>query len=128
MPPGASRARRVKPDVLIARKRTIIGRLINCCWFFFRGGIALAIVGALVGGWLYVTRFDEEIRRQVQARLAASYPQLQVTVRTAQRIEGEGIVVRGVSLVEPGADGPLAELVYLDELLLACPTNLRNFV
>ncbi|MCE9547517.1 MAG: hypothetical protein K8T25_18770, partial [Planctomycetia bacterium] len=108
--------------------RTIFCRLINSCWFFFRGGAALLALAAGIGVWYYVTRFDDEIRRQVQARLAANYPQLEVTVRAAQRVAGEGIVVRGVSLVERGADGPQAELVYVDELFLACPTDVRELV
>ena len=86
------------------------------------------MVAAGVGVWFYVTRFDEAIRGKVQARLAANYPQLVVAVRGAQRVEGEGILVRGISLSERNADGPMAELIYIDELLLSCPTDLPDLL
>ena len=88
----------------------------------------LAVVAVAVGVWFYVTRFDEAIRSKVQARLATNYPHLVVTVRGAHRVEGEGILVRGISLSERSADGPIAELIYIDELLLSCATDLPDLL
>lgn len=88
----------------------------------------LAVAAIAVGVWFYLTRFDEAIRSTVQKRLADNYPELQVTVRSAQRVDGEGILVRGISLAERNADGPMAELVAIDELLLGCTTDVSELV
>lgn len=63
-------------------------------------------------------RIDDEIRRRVEAKIAAQYPELNVSVRSARIISGQGIEVRGLSIVEPGVSGPTAELAYLEEVLL----------
>jgi len=63
-------------------------------------------------------RIDDEIRRRVEAKIAEQYPELNVSVRSARIISGQGIEIRGLSIVEPGVSGPTAELAYLEEVLL----------
>lgn len=77
---------------------------------------------------LLYRRVDEEIRLRIEGKLAANYPHLSVHIRSAQLIDGEGIEVRGLSIVEPGASGPQAELLYVDEMFLACKTSLQELV
>lgn len=77
--------------------------------------------------YLY-TRVDEEIRLQVEAKLANHYEDLTVSVRFAKLIEGQGIEIRGVSISEPGVTGPQAELAYIDEIFLKCGTELKQLV
>jgi hypothetical protein len=102
--------------------------LINACWSCFKWGLLLSLIGGLVAvPWLY-HRVDEEIRLQVHAKLAEHYHDLSVTVRFAKLVEGEGIEVRGISIVQPGVSGPQAELAYIDELFLACDTQLHDLV
>jgi len=73
-------------------------------------------------------RVDEEIRCSIVDRIAQHYPDLKVTVRSAELVDGEGIVVRGMSISEPGATGPGAELLFHEEIFLQCNTELKELI
>ena len=106
----------------------IFARLINFCWFCFKWGLMLGLLAVVVGAvWLYHT-MDDEIRRRVEKRIAQHYCGLKVTVRFAKLLEGEGIEIRGLSIVEPGAEGPHAELIYIDEILIRCRTDFEELL
>ena len=78
-------------------------------------------------GWYYLQdRVDEEIRCDLVKRLTEHYPNLKVTVRSAELIPGEGIRIRDLKIVEPGAEGPRAELIRYDEIHVACNTQLNE--
>ncbi len=110
------------------RKFTIPARLINFCWFFFKWGLALALVAAALAAVPYFYRhMDDTIRLRVAALFAEHYPDLVISVRSAELTEN-GILVRGLSIVERDADGPQAELANLDEMLLVCQTDLPTLV
>jgi hypothetical protein len=100
---------------------------VNLCWSFFKWGLLLVAVGVAATAAYYYHHIQDEIRARVEAKLAAGYPDLKVTVRSARLVEGEGIEVRGVSIVEPGAEGP-AELLYFDELMIRCTTDLERLL
>jgi hypothetical protein len=102
--------------------------VVNFCWFFFKWGILLALVAVIVGVALFYNRVDEQIRRAIEQRFAEHYTDLQVSVRSAELVEGEGIRVRGLSIVEPGAEGPRAELLHVEEVFLACATDLERLI
>lgn len=106
----------------------IFRRLINFCWFFFKWGLALAIGIAGVVAFHMYRQFNDTIRSQIQTRLAEHYAGLSVTLRSAELVEGEGIVAHGLSIVEPGAQGPRAELLYVDELFLRCNTDFEHLL
>jgi hypothetical protein len=100
--------------------------LVNFCWFFFKWGLVLsALAVAIAVPYLY-HRVDEEIRNRIETKLADHFPGLSVRVRSAKLVEGEGIEVRGISIVERGAAGPQAELAYFDELFLGCRTTIQD--
>ncbi len=73
-------------------------------------------------------RVDEEIRARLETMLAEHFPNLTVRVRFAQLVEGEGIEVRGISIVEREAAGPQAELAYFDELFIGCQSTLQDLI
>src|SRR5690606_16380636 len=56
------------------------------------------------------------------------YQELQVAVRSAQRVEGQGIYVRGLSVKDPTLAGPQGELLYVDEIFLQCPSGIDDLV
>ncbi len=85
-----------------------------------------AIGGVVAASYLYY-RMNDEIRHRVEAMLSQHYTNLKVSIRSAYLVEGEGIEVRGLSIVEPGADGP-AELIYIDEVMLRCSTDWRDLI
>ena len=43
-------------------------------------------------------------------------------------VEGEGIEIRGLTLLDPHATGPQAELAYFDEIVLYCQTSLPELL
>lgn len=93
--------------------------MIHFSWFCCKWGALVAlVVAALTGPYLY-HRIDEEIRRRVEQRIADQYPDLAVSVRSARLVENEGIEIRGLLIVEPGASGPEAELAYVEEVFLS---------
>ena len=59
---------------------------------------------------------------------AQHYPGLKVSIRSAQLVEGKGIRIHDLSIVEPGAEGPRAELLHIEEALLECPTDWKELI
>ncbi len=72
-------------------------------------------------------RVEEEIRLRVEAKIAEQMPHLQVRVRSVH-LSGEGIEIRGLSISERDAQGPQPELIYVDEMFLACSTSPQEFI
>jgi len=89
--------------------------------------LALSVIGGVIAASYVYHRLDEEVRRQVEAKIAQHYSGLKVSVRSASLLKGEGIEVRGLSIIEPGAEGP-AELIYVDEAFLRCATDLQQLI
>lgn len=107
----------------------IIRGLVNFCWFFFKWGLVVSLLGALVGVPYLYQRVDEEIRQRIEQMLAEHYTDLTVTVRSARLVEDEGgIEILGVTISEPGAAGPQAQLAYFDELFVTCDSSLTDLV
>ena len=100
----------------------------NVCWFCLKWGLLLAVIAAAVTAACLYRRVDEEIRRTVQQRIAQHYTNLKVGVRSAELVKGKGIELRGLSIVEPGAEGPRAELLHCDEVFLSCATDLPELL
>ncbi|HVX16378.1 MAG TPA: AsmA-like C-terminal region-containing protein [Pirellulales bacterium] len=88
----------------------------------------LVAVAAAAGVPLFYQRFDDEVRRRVEAKIAAHYPELAVSVRAARFLVGKGIEIRGLSIVEPNVSGPTAELIYIEELLLEGNTEWQELL
>ena len=69
---------------------------------------------------------DDEIRQQVEKKLQDHYADLVVSVRFAKLVEGEGIEIRGVSILQPVPGGSPIELADIDEIFVACGTELAQ--
>ena len=102
--------------------------------FFARlcGELKRLVVLAALGGAIFVAakyycvdRLNEEIRVRVEKQLRESYPGLTISIRSARRIAGQGVELRGVQFAE--AEGELP-LVHIDELFAECDTRLPDFV
>ena len=89
--------------------------------------VLLAVAGTVAAVCLY-RRMDEEIRRRAVAQIAKHYPGLKVAVGSAQLVEGKGVRVYDVAIVEPGAEGPQPELLRIEEMLLECPTDWKQLI
>lgn len=113
---------------LLRRKEalTIIRCAVDSCWSCFKWGLLLCVLGGLAAVPFLYSRLDDEIRRRVEEKLQAHYADLAVSVRFAKLVEGEGIEVRGVSIFLPVASGSPVELAYIDEIFVACGTELAQ--
>ncbi|HEY4311999.1 MAG TPA: AsmA-like C-terminal region-containing protein [Pirellulales bacterium] len=67
------------------------------------------------------------MRKIVETKISEHYTGLQVSVHSAGLTDG-GIQIRGVSIVDPHADGPHAEIAYLDELFMVCKTDIKTLL
>ncbi|NUQ65678.1 MAG: hypothetical protein HUU20_24675, partial [Pirellulales bacterium] len=104
------------------------GSLIDSFWSVVKWGLLIGSLAAAVAV-LYLDRHvDEQIRRRVEAKFAGHYAGLKVSVRAAELVDGEGIEVRGLSIVELGAEGPRAELLHVEEMVLTCRTDLKELI
>jgi len=106
----------------------IVRGLINFCWFFFKWGTILGIVCAVVVVAYCYHQLNETIRSRIEAKLSAHYKDLNVSVRAAELVKDQGILIHGISISEPGAEGPHAELLYIEELRLSCQTDLQELL
>lgn len=97
-------------------------------WLLLKWTVGLAVCAAIALGFYYYHRFDDEVRRTVEQKLGEKYPHLQVAVREAQLISGEGLRVRGLSIVEPNHSGPQEELFFAEELFIYCSTDPRDLM
>jgi len=92
--------------------------------------VLLAIVVglmAIAGKHYCFDRLNEEIRSRVETLLREHYQGLTVTVKSARRIAGQGIEIRGVSISEAGRkNAPV--LVEIDEINADCDTRLPDFL
>jgi hypothetical protein len=102
--------------------------LINFCWFFFKWGLVVCAIGAVAAVPYFYRRFDEEMRRRFETLLAQHYPSLKVSVGSAELVAGQGIKFHNISIVEPGAEGPRAELASVDEMFISCQSDVKELI
>ncbi len=69
--------------------------------------------------FLYVG-LNDAVRARVEEVFARHYSRLRVRVRSARWVQGRGIEIRGLTIEEPGADGPRADLLQVPEAFLTC--------
>jgi hypothetical protein len=106
----------------------IFRRSIDFCWFCFKWCLVLGVIGVAAAVPFLYRRVDEQIRSRVEAQIAQHYVGLKVSIRSAELVEGEGIKVRDLVIVEPGADGPHPELLHAEELLLGYQGDLKELI
>lgn len=109
----------------------IIRVVVNSVWFLLKCGLLAALIAAVLALPHLDRRVDEEIRRRIQAALAAHYsrqPGLKVTLRSAELVRGKGIVLRGLKISEPAVQGPEGELLQFEEVFLTCPTEIPELL
>nr|MBA3480805.1 hypothetical protein [Pirellulales bacterium] len=102
--------------------------MINICWYFFKVGVAVVIVGGVATGVYLYARMDDEIRAHVEGLLADRFPQFKVSVGGARLVEGKGIAVYELSLKSLGLNAADETLLSIDELLLCCDVELATLV
>jgi hypothetical protein len=102
--------------------------LADTLWMLVRWALPITVAGVMAAGAIGSSRLGEEVRSRVQQRLAQEFPALSVQVQGASLVEGEGIVVRGVSLIDPSLPKECRQMLWIDEVRLACSTNLTDLI
>lgn len=90
--------------------------------------LPVTVAAVVAAGAIGTNRVGEEVRSRVEARLAREFPTLAVQVQGASLVEGEGIVVRGVSIADPTLPKECRQMIWIDEARLACSTSLADLV
>ena len=110
---------------------THVKPLSDTLWTLVRWTLPLSVAAVVVAAALGSQRIGEEVRRRVESRLRQTFPELEVTVRSASLVEGEGITIRGVSLAPGRGDGASAApaggpMLTIDEIDVECGTTLAE--
>jgi hypothetical protein len=128
-PRETPRRERRSYSLLPKRKRRrgvlrLLGEFLTWCAFL------LLITGGLIGGGMYLlhTRFDDAMRRHVETKFRLGYPNHQVSVKAARRVEGQGIELRGLTISEKGAQKGDKPIVHVDEMLLQCNAGVEELL
>ncbi|MDA1041412.1 MAG: hypothetical protein O3A37_14150, partial [Planctomycetota bacterium] len=100
--------------------------LTDSLWTLVRWAVPVTVAGVLAAGMVGANRLGDVVRTRVEARLAEEFPELTVHVQGASLVDGEGVVVRGVSFSDPSLPPTVRHLLRIDEVRLACSTNLTE--
>jgi hypothetical protein len=102
--------------------------LADTLWMLVRWALPITVAGVMAAGAIGSSRLGEEVRSRVQQRLAQEFPALSVQVQGASLVEGEGIVVRGVSFIDPRLPKEYRQMLWIDEVRLECSTKLADLI
>ncbi len=105
-----------------------MNNLADTLWMLVRWAVPVTVAGVVAACAIGSSRIGEELRIRVEARLSQEFPSLTVQVQGASLVEGEGIVVRGVSLVDSNMPQQWRQILWVDEIRLGCTTHLSELV
>jgi hypothetical protein len=108
----------IKPSIAVRLQRAIT-RLATLA--------LLAAAGIIAAKYVICERLDEGIRARVETELRRNYPALDVHVKSARRVQGKGIEIRGLVIAQPAAKGGQT-LLQVSEVLAECDTGFPDFV
>ncbi len=100
--------------------------LADFLWTLVRWSLPLTVAGIVAAGAVGSGRFGDVVRGRIEERLRQEFPGVAVQVQAAGIVEGEGLVARGVSFVDSRLPPQYRQLVWIDELKLACGTDLAQ--
>ncbi|MFO7907599.1 MAG: AsmA-like C-terminal region-containing protein [Planctomycetota bacterium] len=95
-------------------------------WLLF--ALLVCAAGAMVCRQVVINWLDDAIRARLQSMVAAHYPDMDVRIQGARRIEGRGIEIRGLSISTLHEETAHRELLSIDELFLQCNTDLSELL
>jgi hypothetical protein len=103
-----------------------LNRFSDTLWTVVRWAVPVTVAAVIAAVAIGSNRLGEEVRIRAEARLAREFPDLVVQVQGASVVSGEGLVLRGVSLTDPKMPQQWRQLVWIDEVRLACGTTLTD--
>ena len=99
-----------------------VGRFVKRLLFL----ILCVAAAASLGSGLLFERLDEEIRKYVESQFANHYSNFEVAIKSARRVGSSGIEIRGLTIKEKSQEIDQSSLVYIDEIYVACDSNLAD--
>jgi hypothetical protein len=106
--------------------RTLVNTLTDLLWAIVRWAAPLTVAALIAIAAVGLDKLDDEVCRRVEEKLAGIFPSLAVSVASAELVDGEGILVRGVTLTPSGHLSTSAPLLQVDEVFLSCSTSLAD--
>lgn len=100
--------------------------LADTLWTVVRWAVPLTVSAVVAAVAIGTNRIGEEVRVRAEKRLAAEFPGLVAQVQGASVVGGEGLVLRGVSLSDPRMPQQWRQVVWIDEVRIACGTSLAE--
>jgi hypothetical protein len=100
--------------------------LADMLWTLVRWTLPLTVAGVIAALAVGATQIGEQVRLRVETRLRSELPGFTVHVRGASLVEGEGIVIRGLSIADPTLPPTQRHLLAVEEVHLACSTALTD--
>lgn len=90
-------------------------------------GVSLVFASLVAVRYYGVNKIDREIRVRFEQKLRDHYPGLQVTVRSARRLDTHGIEIRGITIQEAGPrNAPI--IAQIEEAIVHCDTSLPELL
>jgi len=103
-----------------------VNSLADTLWTVVRWAVPVTVAAVVAAVAVGTNRLGEEVRARVETRLRAEFPDLVAEVQGASVVTGEGIVLRGVSLSDPRMPQQWRQVVWIDEVRIACGTSLTE--
>ena len=98
-------------------------------WLAWRVAFAVLCVSLVMfGDCLILWLFRDELASKVAARIQQYLPGWEVQLRSLDRIEGYGVVLRGLSIRDPSRGSEPGRLLEVDEVRVRCATNLESLL
>lgn len=88
--------------------------------------VVAVLAAALLAAWQFIgSRIDNEIRLEVQRKFAEQYSDFHVTLRSARLIEGRGVELQGLWVMDRETRIPI---VYVDEIFASCSLDKKQLL
>jgi AsmA-like C-terminal region len=116
----------------------IFRSLFNLIWFIVKWGLVPGVIAAVIAIPYLYRQVDEGVRREIQRKFAAHYVGMPVKVRSAARVEGKGIELRGFSIGTISNESSLGSqskteseekpIFKAEEFFIHCNTDLADWI
>jgi len=101
---------------------------VNLCWSLFKWCLLLALAGTILGGGYLYLRLDDEIRRQVERKIAEHYSGMVVHVGRARFEHNRGIAIFDVAITDRLPDSNPQPMLSIGEIYLAGNVRMEELV
>ena len=113
-----------------SRSNSVFGSLAGATRLLIRGAVVVILL-ALAAGLIFflgLDHLDEEMRRAIEAKVQTQFPGLVVTLRSAKRVEDQGVELRGLTISETISKPGDSPIFQADEIFVRGDTSLPQML